>query len=89
MPVSAMHDDDLIYFDLIQVTKPSTRTHLKRSSARTGTSLHRGIPLSSAPFSPFAQTPPFFVGAFPRARPASTFAGLAEKGERASPHLVR
>jgi hypothetical protein len=24
MPVSAMHDDDLIYFDLIQVTKPST-----------------------------------------------------------------
>ena len=24
MPVSATHDDDLIYFDLIQVTKPST-----------------------------------------------------------------
>ncbi|WP_234187453.1 hypothetical protein [Shinella sp. NM-101] len=22
-----MHDDDLIYFDLIQVTKPSTHTH--------------------------------------------------------------
>jgi hypothetical protein len=36
MPVSAMHDDDLIYFDLIQVTKPSTGAILLRVTA-----LHR------------------------------------------------
>jgi hypothetical protein len=33
MPVSAMHDDDLIHFDLIQVTKPSTGAILLRVTA--------------------------------------------------------
>jgi hypothetical protein len=30
MPVSAMHDDDLVHFDLIQVTKPSTCTRFPK-----------------------------------------------------------
>jgi hypothetical protein len=29
-PVSAMHDNDLVHFDLIQVTKPSTDAHFTK-----------------------------------------------------------
>ncbi|MFB9791593.1 MULTISPECIES: hypothetical protein [Shinella] len=73
MPVSATHDDDLIYFDLIQVTKPSTCIHFTKvcraAPGQICVEIRRCLP----------ETPPLFVGAIP----LRLFAGTAEKGARA------
>ncbi|CAK7258394.1 protein of unknown function [Shinella sp. WSC3-e] len=90
MPVSATHDDDLIHFDLIQVTKPSTCAHFTKVIRAAPGQIRVKFPLlPSGALPPVVKTLPLLSA---QSRAQNRYARLLESLRKASvpsPHLVR